>query len=169
MTIKQDIQKPVLPALIKLFEIDGSAITGSVYRFTPMTNNGVKVNWGGFDYDPFPIAIDGMSTTSTGAPSRPKLSVSVIDGLFGFLVSQFEDMTGAKLTYRETFANYLNTSISMPPTYYELAKKLSDEPTGIVFELKSATDVESKYLPAQQMLRDGELAFPGLGVNKSTR
>jgi lambda family phage minor tail protein L len=169
MTIKQDLQKPVLPALIKLFEIDAATITGSVYRFTPMTNAGVKVNWGGFDWDPFPIAIEGMSTTSTGAPARPKLSVSVIDGFFGFLVSQYEDMTGAKLTYRETFSTYLGTSISMPPVYYTLAKKLSDEPAGIVFELKSATDFESKFLPAQQMLRDGDLPYPGLGVNKSTR
>lgn len=169
MTIKQDIQQPVLPALVKLFEIDANAITGSVYRFTPMTNGGVKVSWGGFDWDPFPMELEGISHTSTGAPSRPKLTVSNIDGFFRFLVNSYEDMTGAKLIYRETFASYLGTSISMPPLYYTLAKKLEDSKIGIIFELKSAGDVESKWLPARQMLRDGALPFPGLGVNKSTR
>jgi lambda family phage minor tail protein L len=169
MTIQQDIQKPALPALIKLFEIDATAITGSVYRFTPMTNGGAAVNWGGFDWSPFPIELTGISHTSTGAPARPRLSVSNIDGFFRFLVGAYEDMTGAKFIYRETFATYLGTSISMPPLYYTLAKKLDDNKTGIVFELKSAGDVESKWLPARQMLRDGALPFPGLGVNKSTR
>jgi phage-related protein len=169
MTIRQDIQKPELLALIKLFEIDGSAITGSVYRFTPMTNGGIKISWGGFDWDPFPIALEGISFTSTGAPGRPRLSVSNVDNFFRFLVTQYQDMTGAKLTYRETFSTYLGTSISMPPLYYTLAKKLDDNPTGIIFELKSPLDVESKWLPARQMLRDGPLPFPGLGVNKSTQ
>lgn len=169
MTIRQDLQKPALPALIKLFEIDGSAITGQIYRFTPMTDSAGAVAWGGFSWQPFPIALDGVAHTSAGAPARPKLTVASLDGLFGFLVSQYQDMTGALLAYRETFATYLNTSLSMPPVYYTLAKVLQNDKNGIVFELKSATDFESKYLPARQMLRDGELAFPGLGVNKSTR
>lgn len=169
MTIAQDLQKPALPALIKLFEIDATAITGSVYRFTPMTNGAVKVNWGGFDWDPFPIDLQGISHTSSGAPARPKVSVSNVDGFFRFLVNQYEDLTGAKLIYRETFSSYLGTSISMPPLYYTLAKKLEDNKIAIIFELKSAGDVDNKWLPSRQMLRDSPLPFPGLGVNKSTR
>lgn len=169
MTIQTDILQPVLPALIKLFDIDATAITGTVYRFTEMTNNGAAVVWGGNTYSPFPIKIEGMAATSTGAPARPRLSVSAIDGVFGFLVAQHEDMTGALLIYRETFATYLGTSISMPPSTYTLSKKLDDNKTGIIFELKSYLDVENKWLPARQMLRDGALSFPGLGVNKSTK
>lgn len=169
MTIQQDILKPVLPALIRLFEIDANAINGTVYRLTDMTNGIAKINWGGFDWDPFPIFLTGISHTSTGAPSRPQLSVSNIDGLFMFLVNTYDDMTGAILTYRETFSTYIGTSISMPPLIYTLAKKLPDSKSGMIFELKSALEVDKKFLPARQMLRDGELAFPGLGVNKSTR
>lgn len=169
MTIQQDILKPVLPALIRLFEIDANAINGTVYRLTDMTNGVAKVNWGGFDWDPFPIKISGISLSSSGAPTRPQLSVSAVDGLFMFLVTTYDDMTGAKLTYRETFSNYIGTSISMPPLNYTLAKKLPDSKSAIIFELKSPLELETKFLPARQMLRDGGLPFPGLGVNKSTR
>lgn len=169
MTIQTDILQPALPALIKLFDIDATAITSSIYRFTEMTNAGSAVVWGGNTYTPFPIKIEGMSATSTGAPARPKLSVSAIDGFFSALMATHEDLTGAQLTYRETFSTYLGTSISMPPLYYTLAKKLDDNKTGIIIELKSPLDIESKWLPFRQMLRDGQLPFPGLGVNKSTR
>ena len=169
MTIQTDILQPVLPALIKLYDVDATAITGSVYRFTEMTNGvGGQVSWGGNNYTPFPIKLEGMSVTSTGAPGRPKLTVATIDGFWSALISQHEDMIGAQIIYRETLATYLGTSISMPPIYYTIAKKVSDNKSGIVFELKSSIDVESKWLPNRQMLRDGDLPFPGLGVNKST-
>ena len=169
MTINTDVLKPALPALIKLFDIDATAITGSVYRFTTMTNAGIAVSWGGNSYTPFPIKLEGVAASSTEAPARPRLSVSAIDGFFGALISQHEDMVGAQITYRETFSTYLGTSISMPPSYFTVAKKLDDNKTGVIFELKSSLDIEGKWLPARQMLRDGSLPFPGLGVNKSTK
>jgi lambda family phage minor tail protein L len=168
MTIQTDVLQPVLPALIKLFDIDATAITGSVYRFTDMTNSGSSVVWNGNTYSPYPIKIDGISSTSTGAPARPRLYVTAIDGFFSALMALHEDMTGAQLIYRETFSTYLGTSISMPPLYLTLSQPIVNDMTGIVFELKSSLDVEKKWLPARQMLRDGNLPFPGLGVNKST-
>lgn len=168
MTLAQDLQQPVLPAVIELFDIDALVISGTVYRFTPMTNAGAAVVWGGNTYLPIPIRITGVNQTSAGAPARPKLEVTNIDHFFGALASTLQDMVGAKVIYRHTFSTYLGTSISSAPMTYTINKKLSQNKTGISFELKSALDLDRAKLPKRQMLRDGVDGFPGLGINKRT-
>ncbi len=169
MTIAQDLQKPVLPARVQLFEIDATAITGSIYRYTPMTNGLGEVVFNGQTYYPFPIAITGLDQTSSGAPPRPLMSISSVDPFFRTLVSTMQDMKGATVNYIETFEPYLAGGISAAPARFLIHKKPTDNKTGIVFELKTFLDSDRKYLPGRQMLRDGpaDTAFPGLGVNKS--
>lgn len=173
MTIVNDLIKHELPAYIELFDINALTINAQYYRFTTMVNGTSKVAWGGHTYDPFPLAISGIEQHSTGAPSRPQLSVANVDRFFGTLVQTMEDMVGAEVTYRRTFANYLNTYISAAPMRFLVNRKLSHNKTGVVFELKFFMDMDKLYLPKRQMLRDsvdktGKDNFPGLGINKRT-
>jgi len=170
MTIAQDLQKAELPALVELFEIDASAINGTVYRYVPMNNGPDPIVWNGNTYNPFPIAITGIEQVSTGAPPRPTLSVSNVDSFFGALVSTMEDLKGATVFYTRTFETYLNGSIGAAPMRFKINRKVGHNKTGIVFELKTFLDSERIFLPGRQMLRDGpeETAFPGLGLNKSS-
>lgn len=168
MTIVNDLIKHELPAYIELFDIDALTINAQYYRFTTMVNGTSKVTWGGHTYDPFPISISGISQSSTGAPARPQISIANVDRFFGTLVQTMEDMVGAEVTYRRTFANYLNTYISAAPIRLIINKKLSHNKIGVVFELKTFLDMDKLYLPKRQMLREGKDGFPGLGINKRT-
>ena len=168
MTIQNDLIKHNLPAYIELFDIDALAINGQYYRYTPMVGATSNIVWGGHQYYPFPIAISGIEHTSSGAPARPQLSISNIDRFFGTLMKTLQDMVGAEVIYRRTFATYINTYISSAPLRYKINKKLSDNKIGVIVELKSFLDMDKLYLPARQMLRDGKDGFPGLGINKST-
>jgi lambda family phage minor tail protein L len=158
-----------LPAYIELFEIDAQTINGNIYRLTPMVNaNYTNLTWGGQVYTPWPITITGIAETSSGAPARPQVSLSNIDHYFGALAQTLEDMVGTKVIYRRTFASYLGTNIASAPVRLKVNKLISRNKTGIVFELKSATDVDKLKLPRAQMLREGKRPFPGLGINKRT-
>jgi len=169
MTIAQDLEKSVLPAQIDLFEIDATAITGSVYRYTPMTNGLGEVVWNGNTYSPYPIAITGADQVSSGAPPRPLLAITNVDRFFGVLTATMEDLKGARVLYTRTFEPYLSSSVSAAPMKFIINKKVGHNKTGIIFELKTFLDSDRKFMPGRQMLRDGpdDTAFPGLGVNKS--
>lgn len=169
MTIAQDLQKAELPARIKLFEIDATALNGSIYRYTPVTNGLGQVVFNGNTYDPFPIAMTGLERTSDGAAPRPLLAITNVDKFFGVLVATLGNLKGAKVIYTETFEPYLNSSVSASIIRFIIHKKPTHNASGIVFELKSVLDLDNDFLPGRQMLRDGpdSTAFPGLGANKS--
>jgi len=169
MTIAQDLQKAELPAKIDLFEIDATAITGSIYRYTPMTNGLGEVVFNGNTYSPYPIAITGIDQVSEGAPPRPLLAITNVDRFFGVLTATMQDLKGAKVIFYRTFEPYLNSGVSAAPMRFLINKKPTHNKTGIIFELKTFLDSDREFLPGRQMLRDGppETAFPGLGVNKS--
>jgi len=168
MSMNQDLQKLELPARIELFEIDASAITGTIYRYTP---GRAEVTFQGNTYTPFPISIDGLSHTSSGAPARPMLAISAVDRFFSVLAAAFNDLKGARVSYFEVFEPYLAAGISSPPQRFIIHKKPTDNRTGLVFELVTFLDLDKKFIPGRQMLRDGpeDEAFPGLGVNRDVQ
>jgi lambda family phage minor tail protein L len=155
-----------LPAFIDLFDIDLTYIgRPEIFYFTPMVGEGNKLTWGGHDYVPFPIAIQSLEATTSGAPPRAELHIAnVLDPrLFGSLAFLYNDLVGTRVTYRRTFSTLLNTSISSAALKFVINKKISQNKTGIVFEIKSIYDQDRAYLPKRQMLRKD---FPGLGINK---
>lgn len=178
MSIQDSVLKSEVPAFVELFEIDltptnVTELNGSIIRVTPMTDstdlsNLQSVVWGGDSYQPFPIAISGISQSSDGAPARPTLSIANIDKTIGQLAFIYNDVVGAKVTYIRTFEPYLNTSasISLPPLSFFISKKSSHTRTSLSFELRSPLDKERAFLPKRQMLKK---EFPGLGINKHIR
>jgi lambda family phage minor tail protein L len=178
MTIAQDILKSEVPALVELFDIDLSttnvaALTGNVFRITPMTDSTdlaviKKVNFGGDDYTPYPVQITGIAFDSDGAPPRPSLSIANISKYVGQLAFAYGDIIGATVTYTRTFVPYLNSAsrISLPPIKYYIAKKTSHNKLHLTFELRDFRDKERAFLPKRQMLKRD---FPGLGINKNAR
>ena len=167
-TIDQVVLKSGLPAFIELFELDCTNIpeVGLVYYLTAMVENSTtKVSFGNQDYNPWPLAIDGVEQAADGAPARPTIALANVKKLFGTLAFQFEDLVGCSLTYIRTFETYLNSAnrFSAAPLKFTVAKKLSHNASGLSWELRSQTDRERAYLPGRQMLKRD---FPGLGINK---
>jgi len=169
MTLAQDLKQPVLAAYIELFEIDLVGIGGSLYRFTNTTDGaGAGIVWNGDEYTPFPIQMTGISHTTDGPEQRPTLTISSIDRIFTAVLSTLDDCVGGTVEYRRTFANYLGTSISSAPQHFIISRKSQHNKNQIAWELKNLLDLDGRHLPAAQMLREGDRAFPGLGINKSS-
>ena len=163
-------QQVELPALIELFDVDLTSIgRPEIFYFTPMVGTGPNnsISWGGRNYTPFPIAIQGIETTTSGAPPRAELHIAnVVDPrLFGSLAFLYEDLVGVKIVYRKTFSTLLNTSISSGAMRFIIDKKSGHNKLGLSFEIKSSFDRDRQFLPARQMLRKD---FPGLGINKQS-
>src|SRR6056300_1011246 len=64
------------------------------------------------EYAAMPILMEGIEATSDGASNRPTLTVANVSSLFRGLLDDeefgFEDLIGARITRRQTFAKYLH-------------------------------------------------------------
>jgi len=167
-TLEQHIERSEASAEVELFILDLTNIpaVNTIYYLTAMTDGaGGSVVWGGNTYQPYPIAIEGISRGGTEAPARPTVSVSNINKLFGVLSFLYEDLIGSSLTYIKTYAVYLGgaESISAAPLKYTIGAKTMHTTAGVTWEMRAPLDRERGKLPGRQMLRKD---FPGLGVNK---
>jgi lambda family phage minor tail protein L len=159
----------VKTAFIELFELHIPAaipLTPGISRDFYFCNSGnVTFTRGGAtqQYVAFPIAISGIAQTSSGAPPRPKLSLSTVDPLVSQLAFLYSDIVGTKVVYIRTFEEYLSSGIGSYPLNMEILAKTSHNKNGLEFELRFPTDRETDYLPKKQMLRN---EYPGMGTNK---
>lgn len=111
MTIKQDIQKLEPGALLELFDIDATALGGTINRFHAGTNSlRTAVVWQGNTYNPWPIDATGFDISGKGQLPTPHLKVANIGGLVTALALAYDDLIGAKVTRRRTFAKYLDAA-----------------------------------------------------------
>lgn len=158
-TLSAEVQKFSLEALVTLFMIDASAIGGSIYRFTGMTNNGQVVIWNDEEYAPLANQSDGWEIPGNGNLPTPKLRVSNIGGLIGNLCITLDDLVGAVVTRYRTFGQFIDGGSSADPTIYfepdifRIERKTIHTKEMVEFELASALDVENVYLPARVVLK----------------
>lgn len=167
-TLDQHVLRTELSAQVELFILDLTNIPeiNTIYYLTAMTDgNAGSVVFGGNTYQPYPIAIEGISRGGAGAPARPTVSVSNINKLFGVLSFLYEDLIGSSLTYIKTYAVYLGGAgaISAAPIKYTIGAKTMHTTAGVTWEMRSPLDRDRGKLPGRQMLKKD---FPGLGVNK---
>lgn len=166
-TIESEIQKLAPSARIELFEVDATAIGGSVERFHSGTN-GLRqiVVWQGNEYPPFPIQATGFDISGQGPSPRPKLSIADVDGLVGALCDDLDDLTGATLIRHRTFATFLdavnftggnpNANPDEEAVDVWFIDRKATEIAGEVveFELASAFDIQDAKIPARQMIQN---------------
>lgn len=109
MAITADLYRLAADRIVELFELDATAIGGSVSRFCNDANQlGVDVVWQGNTYLRFPIEAKGFEFSGKGQIPRPTLRVANVTGLLGALVRDYDDLIGAKLTRRRTLVKYLD-------------------------------------------------------------
>lgn len=156
MTIYSDIQALEPGAEVRLFELDGTTIGGSLLRFHAYTQVGV-ITWQGNDYSPWPIETEGFEKTSDQQPT-PKVSVGNIDGSISALCLAAQDLVGAKFTYRRTFGKYLDgqpgadPTQELPPEIWFIERKASEDNEVVQFELSSALNFQGVKLPRRQIV-----------------
>lgn len=167
-TITSEIQKLAPSAVIELFELDTTAFAGDIYYFHAGTNGlRTRVTWQGQAYEPFPVQVTGFEYNGNGQLPRPKLVVANVTGIISTLVLLYQDLLGAKLTRKRTFAKYLdavNFDGGINPTADDTAafqddvffidRKSGENKATVEFELAAAFDVTGVKLPRRQIVQN---------------
>lgn len=178
MSIQSDIQKLAPGSLVELFVMDCRPFGGAVFYFTP--GSGVPIVFQGNTYQPVPIQATGFEIQGRGQAARPKLSVSNVDGTFSTLCRLYDDLVGAKITRKRTFAKYLDGEPAADPTaelpqeIYYIEQKTLENNTVLEYELSGIWDLDGIKLPRRQVTgsccwweyRSAECGYTGSAVAK---
>lgn len=166
-SLTTDIQSLAGEALIELFVVDAMALGGTLSRFHAGTNElKTPIVWQGNTYQPMPIEVTGFEYTGKGKLPRPTMRTQNVDGLIGALVDTYDDMIGAIVTRKRTFAKYLDAvnftigsnsnadpTAAFPDDVYAVNRKVSHTKLAIEFELASSFDIHGVKLPRRQILQ----------------
>jgi lambda family phage minor tail protein L len=164
MSLEIDVQQGWHDAIVELFDIDLSPITGNasdLYYFTnQLAPNDEKIQWQGNTYDPLPIISSGYEKSTTGQIAQPTLTVANVLGTFTELISQYDDLVGAKVTRRRTLGKYLDGQIEADPLQefpidvYYIERKAEENALTITWELASILDLEGLKLPRRIIIQN---------------
>lgn len=173
MQITELIQQLAADALIELFELDLSVITGTnnvddhVYFHAGTNELNQPVMWQTNIYQPFAVQAEGFDKTIKGSPPRPKMRAGNVSGILSALCKDLDDIVGAKLIRRRTFARYLDAgnftgSVNpnadpnqfLPDDVFFVDRKITENKQMVEWELASAMDLQGLMLPARAIVRD---------------
>lgn len=155
-------------ALLSLFVLDGTAIgLSTVYYFCNGTNVLQQpIVFNGVTYTPFPIRMDDMSTDGKGQVSRPKITVSNINGFVSALLLQNQQLNGATIIRRRVFGRFIDAAnfpggvspyTPTPSAAYAdepwvVNRKITENPQFVTWELTSPISLENIKLPRRQIV-----------------
>lgn len=152
-------------ALIELYEVDASAIGGSVYRFVNEVNElGSDIVWQGQTYLRLPVEATGFDISGNTQLPRPKLTFSNVNQVVGGLARTHGDLIGAIVKRHRTFAKYLDAvnftagntqadpNTEFPLDVFIVEQKVSENKLTVEFELVSAVDLAGVKLPKRQLI-----------------
>lgn len=164
MAVETDVQTLEPGPLLEFWQLDATSIGGGVLHFQGM-QNGVMY-WQGIEYSPWPIKGEGFARTTDQQP-QPKVTVGNLDGSISTLCAIYEDLVGAVVTRRRTFAKYLDAinfpgvgnpdadpEQEFPPEVWFIERKASEVAEAVEFELSSALDFNGVKLPRRQIIAD---------------
>lgn len=157
MTIASEVQKLETSAIVDLYILDATICGGGVVRFHSIHDE-VQL-WQGVDYAPWPIKAEGFGRTSDQQPI-PKLTAANLDGTISAMCLQYEDLIGAKVIRKRTFAKYLDgqpdadPAQHFPDEIWFIERKSSESRKDVEFELSSPFNFAGKKLPGRQIVKN---------------
>ena len=167
-------------AIIELFDITLPAYEGQTATTVHLFNGldaGIDSIWfpprAGVnatlnEYSAFPIQMEGLSTSATGAQARPTLTTANLPSLIGgqssnetILIDILEDggftknsdLIGTRVEYRRTLlskafsASGTGTAIEFPAQIFVIDRVSAENSISVAFELTSPIDLEGLQLP----------------------
>ena len=131
--------------------------------------NGINgpVYWQGIEYLPFPIQSSGFESKGDGSLPRPKLMVSNQDFFVSNLIRRYNNLVGAKIVRKRTFAKFLdnrNFSDSKNPygsadatagledQVFYILRRASENRAIVEFELASPLEIEDVTFPKRSVI-----------------
>lgn len=169
--ILADVQLLTPGNLVTLYELDCTAIGGLTERYHNH-NDGV-ITWQGHQYFPWAIEARDFERTGEGQQPMPELSVgnigeddegSPITGVVSALCLALDDLVGATLIRRRTFAKYLDAvnfeggnptadpNEHMPDERWLVSQKKLETPEIVTFVLGSPLQFDNVQLPRRQIM-----------------
>lgn len=152
-------------ALVTMYELDATALGGTVWRFHPGLNGQrTDLVWQGLTYTAFPLEASGFEQKANGGLPRPTLRTSNVEGTLGALVAQYRDLVGCKVTRRRTLLMYLdasnfasgnptaNPNAHFPDDVFFIDRKSKENAQIIEFELAAASDCHGVLLPNRSIV-----------------
>lgn len=167
--IRTEIQQLEQSALVELFVLDSTNLpNGSILRFHAGTNKlSQPVVWQGQTYTPLPIEADGFDVSAKGALPRPKVVVANVGGFISAELSDMDDLVGARVIRKRTFAKYLDAvnfpggvnptadaNQYLPDDIWYVERKVTEDKKVVEFELSSAFDLMGVQLPNRQVIQN---------------
>lgn len=161
MSIATDEQLLEPGSEVRLFDLDCTEFGGDLLRFHGHLQQG-PIYWQGNAYQPWPLEAAGFEQRGDGRASAPTLSVGNVDGSISALCLYFDDLVGAKLTVRETFAHYLDGAnfgggnAQADPTQERINIWFIEQKTGednitVTWQLSAPPDFQGQQIPARQI------------------
>lgn len=175
MSITSDIQKLEPGELVWLYELDAASLGGPVLRFHPY--NVGPLAFQGRTYEPWPVTARDFERTGEGQQPSPTLQVGNIGvnaatgepvvGVISSLCLALQDLAGAKVTVRRTFAKYLDgeptadPAQELPPEIYIVEQRIDEGPDSVTFELSGALTFDGLRLPGRPIQTTCAWLFKG--------
>jgi len=168
MTLEASLHSLQPGAIVELYELDSTAIGGSITRLHAGTNSlRTAVIWQGNEYTPFPIEASGFEFSGKGTLPRPTVKVANVTGLIGALVRELDDLMGAKFTRKRTLVKFLDAvnfpggvnptadpSAHLPDDVYYVDRKVGESKLMVEFELAASFDVAGVMLPRRYVVQN---------------
>lgn len=172
MAYSTEIQRLTPGSLIRLYELDATALGGNVWRFhghagdSPGMPDGTIV-WQGQAYSRLQVTASGFDVRGDGRAASPTLQLAnELDGVRGAISAiclQFKDLAGAKLRVIETFRHFLD-AVNFPEgnpqasdecrlNIWYVEQKTEEDRAQVTFELSSPIDLDGQMLPTQQITK----------------
>ena len=155
-------------AVVDLWVLDLQPIDPAVdpaNRFVRFCNwvvaDGQPVFSGGLEYTAIPYEAGGFNLKTEGVPPSPSITLGNVGLEWTALVSQWNDLIGAKLTRRRILLRYLDApagtnpdpNAHWPDEEWTIQQKEAESKLTVTFKLSTAFDLDGVMLPRRRALR----------------
>lgn len=145
---------------VVLYLLDLSPIgVPTTYYFSPSNEDGSDIVFGGQAYSYVGINVTGIEWSADGTPSQAKLYLPNVNKFGASLVSQHQDLVGAKLTRIRTFRQFLDgepmadTESILSTEIWVVEQKVTLNKQFAEFALQPLYDVSRRKLPGRVCLK----------------
>lgn len=161
MTTPSEVQQLDPGPILELWELDATPIGGGRLRFQGQ-QDGV-IWWQGQDYAGWSCKGEGFEITSEQQPT-PRFRVGNTNRAITILCRQFDDLVGARILRRRTFAKFLDAvnfpegnpeadpTKEFPVEVWFIERRSAESPAMVEFELSSVLNFQGVKLPRRQII-----------------
>ncbi len=158
--IAAQLQSLEQEAKVYLYQLDLTKIgVPQILYFAPHTLEGSPLVFGGNTYTYASVTLTGLKISADGTPSNPKLFITNVTKLAASLVTQYQDLVGARVTRIVTFKNFLDGQSQADPNatlrtdVFKVVMKRNMNPIYGEFAVRPMHSLEGRKLPGRLCMK----------------